>query len=84
MPIIHRIDRINLYTTTLNFTIVSVYFEQTIAITDFKCEMQRILDFLQNFSNVILTGDFNARFRKWGDYVDMPRGVKLVTTDLWR
>ena len=67
-----------------NFTIVSVYFPPKVRLVAFKNEIEKLLILLTSFSNVILAGDFNARNRCWGDYVDNRKGVSLkFFTDLY-
>lgn len=75
-----RQEIIIIETTNLgsNVKIVSTYFApNTINQAIFETEMRKLLQFLEQFENVLIGGDFNARCKIWGDSVDHPRGIKL-------
>lgn len=60
-----------------NVVIVSVYFPPTTSNTCFIEEVSKLLLFLENFQNVILCGDFNARNEAWGDNLTSIKGREL-------
>ena len=60
-----------------NIVLISVYLfpcrRNGLSFSVCRSELERMFDFIDNFDNVIIAGDFNARSSCWGDYSDCPR-----------
>ncbi|XP_059219431.1 RNA-directed DNA polymerase from mobile element jockey [Stomoxys calcitrans] len=60
-----------------NLCLVSAYFPPSISTKDMCDEIERLLIFLDNMSNIIIMGDFNARNTSWGDSITTRKGSEL-------
>lgn len=75
-----NLDILLIETTNLkpNLIVASIYFPPNhLRQKVFEQEISKLLNFLDAFPNVLIGGDFNARNMKWGDNINLPRGVLL-------